>query len=265
MDLIKLSVASPVLYAFSGLTGAPNKGVYLTSPTAGETYDLTAFGRSVGGAADAAAARTLLGLGSLATAGSVNDASWSGTDLSVANGGTGASTAPAARGNLGLAIGSDVQAYHANLAALSGLTGAAGKITYWTGAGALALADFTPGAWDTWVPVVAASTPAGSGWVYTPVTAKYSKVGRTVTATFLGTLNNLGTGPAGSGQLTVELPFTAANASVSVGLEAGVTSRAMTVAVSGGSKLATLRMFDAATTVVANYQHRFTIVYEATS
>ena len=98
--------------------------------------------------ASASTARANLGLGSIATqsagAVAITGGAIAGiTDLAVADGGTGASDASTARTNLGLAIGTNVQAYDADLQAIAALTSAADKMPYATGAQTWALADLT--------------------------------------------------------------------------------------------------------------------------
>ena len=71
---------------------------------------------------NAGTARTNLGLGTIATQ-AANNVSITGgsvtgvTDIAIADGGTGASSASAARTNLGLVIGTDVQAFDADIVA----------------------------------------------------------------------------------------------------------------------------------------------------
>jgi hypothetical protein len=65
------------------------------------------------------------------------------TDLAIADGGTGASTASAARTNLGVALGTNVQAYDAGLQSISGLTTTADQMIYTTSSDTYATASLT--------------------------------------------------------------------------------------------------------------------------
>lgn len=93
-------------------------------------------------------ARTSLGLGSIATQNS-NAITITGgtitaiTDLAVGDGGTGASNAAGARTNLGLAIGSNVQAFDAGLLSIAGLTTLADRMIYTTASDTYAVTTLT--------------------------------------------------------------------------------------------------------------------------
>jgi hypothetical protein len=95
-----------------------------------------------------ATARGSLGLGTIATQASDNVSITGGsisgiTDLAILDGGTGASTQGAARTNLGVAIGSDVQAHDAVLDDLAGLTAVSGANQFIVSSGAGAYAHET--------------------------------------------------------------------------------------------------------------------------
>lgn len=153
------------LTAIAGLTSAANKLPYFTGSGTAAVADFTAFGRTLVDDADAATARTTLGLvintdvqaydAELASIAGLTSAA---NKLPYFTGsGTAAladftsfgrtlvddADAATARSTLGLVIGTDIQAYDAELAALAGLTSAANKLPYYTGSGTAALADLS--------------------------------------------------------------------------------------------------------------------------
>jgi len=153
------------LTAIAGLTSAANKLPYFTGSGTAAVADFTAFGRTLIDDADAATARTTLGLviGTDVQAYDVELNALAGL-TSAANklpyytgSGTAAladftafgrtlvddADAATARTTLGLVIGTDVQAYDAELASIAGLTSAANKLPYFTGSGTAALADLS--------------------------------------------------------------------------------------------------------------------------
>lgn len=80
-----------LLLSIAGLTFSADSFIYGTGSDTAAAGTITTFGRSLVDDADASTARTTLGLGSLATANTINGGNWSGTDLALADGGTGAS------------------------------------------------------------------------------------------------------------------------------------------------------------------------------
>jgi hypothetical protein len=90
---------------------------------------------------------TTLGSGvtasSLTSVGTIGTGTWQATAVAIAYGGTGATDAGTARSNLGLAIGTNVQAYDAGLASIAGLTTSADQMIYTTASDTYATTSIT--------------------------------------------------------------------------------------------------------------------------
>ena len=144
-----------ILDDLSGLTQAANKGVFFNTGNSAATFDLTAAGRALLDDADAAAQRTTLGLaiGTNVQAANSNLSAIAGLTSAAdklayfTGSGTAAvadltsfartllddANASTARATLGLSIGSNVQAYSAQLAAFAALDDSDGNIVVGNG------------------------------------------------------------------------------------------------------------------------------------
>jgi hypothetical protein len=99
----------------------------ITSEVAAGTAGDVIFG-SIEGTIATATQNSITTMTGLVTTGTIGTGTWEATDVGVAHGGTGASNAADARTNLGVAIGSDVQAYDAQLDDIAALAVTDGNI-----------------------------------------------------------------------------------------------------------------------------------------
>lgn len=159
----------------------------------------------------------------------------SGTDVPVADGGTGASTAGDARTNLGLAIGTDVQAYDAGLADIAGLAVTDGNIIVGDGANWVAESGAT------------ARTSLGLGTIATQASDSVSITGGSVTGITDITVADGGTGRSSHTAYAVLCGGTSGTgAQQSI---AGLGSSGQVLTSNGAGALPTMQTLPAATDV----------------
>ena len=193
---VVLGTTALVFTQFNG-AGSVSAGAGLTKD--GNTLD-------VGGTADRITvnadsvdiASTYVGQSSIVTVGTVTTGTWNATAVAIAYGGTGATDAGTARTNLGVVIGTDVQAYDSTLAAV-----AAG--TYSGDDSIVTVGTVTAGTWNG---SVVGTTYGGTGLssyasgdiIYASSTDTLAKLTKGTSYQFLK-MNSGGTAPEWSNSL----------------------------------------------------------------
>jgi len=170
---------SAVLSGIATQFDQPDEIVYASASGVVAGTPFTSFARSIISGSTASGVRDTLELGSIAlqdansvaiSGGTISgvvlvtgDVTISGgtisgiTDLAIDDGGTGASSAADARTNLGLAIGTDVQAYASALSGITATASGGDLFFYTTSSGAVSSAPFSSAARD----IVAPTTLSG--------------------------------------------------------------------------------------------------------
>jgi hypothetical protein len=157
------------------------------------------------------------------------------TDLAVADGGTGASDAATARTNLGLVIGTNVQAYDAELQAISAL--------------AVTDGNFIVGNGSTWIVESGATarTSLGLGTIATQNSASVSITGGSIAGITDLAVADGGTGASDAGTARTNLGLgtiatqSAASVTITGGSITGITDLAVADGGTGASDAATAR------------------------
>jgi hypothetical protein len=117
-DIVIASSGVATIQSNSVTLGTDTTGNYISTITGGTGITSTGAtsGETIAHSLSVDASQT-----QITAIGTIGAGAWEATDIGVLHGGTGASDASTARTNLGVIIGSDVQAYDAQLADVSGL------------------------------------------------------------------------------------------------------------------------------------------------
>jgi hypothetical protein len=230
------------LSAIAGLTSAADRLPYFTGSGTASLATFTAGGRSLVNSAGTIDTFPYFSASNVVTLGSITAAGRALLDDA---------DAAAQRTTLGLTIGTNVQAYDAELAAIAGLTSAASKVPYFTGSGTAALADFQL------TTTAATPTLSGSGGG-TPTSASatmnYVRIGNIVFFDFTITAITVA---SATGTFQFTLPITPATANTFVFDEYASIGKKVLASNSAASAILVLYRWDeTTTTLVAGYGFR---------